>query len=112
MTRGGEVSVCCRDTIVVVGPFIDYGIVARFVHQVYSSREEMWLNRYGPLSTNGGYCWQILHTVIWPDLVAQEGASNANGEAHVGARGRPPNLATWRFNWGSPTVFAHFMIRP
>ena len=24
--------------------------------------------------------------------------------AHVGARGRSANLATWRFNWGSPTV--------
>ena len=45
-------------------------------------------------------------------LVAQEGASNANGEAYVGACGRSPNLATWRFNWGSSTIFAYFMIRP
>ena len=51
-----------------------------------------------------GYCWRTLLTVISPALVAQEEASNANGEAHVGARGRSPNLATWRFNWGSPTV--------
>ena len=41
-------------------------------------------------------------------LVAQEGASNANSEAHVGTRSRCPNLATWRFNWGSPTVSEHF----
>ena len=27
-----------------------------------------------------GYCWRTLLTVIWTALVAQEGASNANGE--------------------------------
>ena len=41
-------------------------------------------------------------------LVVQKGASNANGEAHVGARGHCPNLATWRFNWSSPTVSGRF----
>ena len=46
-----------------------------------------------------------------PALVAQEGASNANGKGHVGARGRSPNLATWRFNWGSPTVSGRFPCR-
>ena len=30
--------------------------------------------------------------------------------AHVGARGRSANLATWRFNWGSPTVSDRFVI--
>ena len=32
-----------------------------------------------------GYCWRTLLAVIWTALVAQEGASNANGEAHAGA---------------------------
>ena len=27
-----------------------------------------------------GYCWRTLPAVIWTALVAQEGASNANGE--------------------------------
>ena len=27
-----------------------------------------------------GYCWRTLLAVIWTALVAQEGASNANGE--------------------------------
>ena len=41
--------------------------------------------------------------------VAQEGVSIARREVRVGARGRCPNLATWRFNWGSPTVSARFL---
>ena len=39
-----------------------------------------------------GYCWRTLRPVICLPPVAQEGASNANGEAHVGARGRCPKL--------------------
>ena len=31
--------------------------------------------------------------------------------AHVGARGRSANLATWRFNWGSPTVDEYDLTR-
>ena len=45
-----------------------------------------------------------------PDLVAQEGTSNANGEAYVGARGHSPNLATWGFKLGFANSIRSFSL--
>ena len=62
-----------------------------------------------PTKKTSGYCWQTLRAAIWPDLVAQEGASNANGEAHVGARGRSPNLASWPIQLGFANSIRPFL---